>query len=268
MSKLKKENSFHSLDSEPNHEKALILLKTLIQKMIDNVNSNYLEINSDKKINLILNVDDYIKEFEAFGIPANLMIYYKSILMSISILCDKVNCINEKLENNLKYVLEIKSKFSLINKEDCTNLLPEISCEENLTIQEILEKKNAITKKMENQFSEIKKILDTEQSNKQLSSKKPNKNNDFKRIFLENELNRINKENLCLKMELCLIYQEAKKNGQLIELRAKDIKMCNEYFKGEECPLICFEINKDNRKEKFMIIKDYLEKLKKAEFIL
>ena len=204
----------------------------------------------------------YYNELNNCDLSSSDLYSYQMLLKTIALLNDKVENLEAKLNNDKKYISEIKRKYKEINKKDFNYpLLPEINEEDvaNLNIKTLIENNNKIKDSIKSKFSDIKQILKTNKT--KLNKETDSTNKSIKGIFLENEFKRINDENLSLKLELNLIYRQLKEENKLYQIQCKP--------KEEEIDsLICFEVKEGIKDEQWLISRNFIKSLKNSEFYI
>ena len=264
-------DQFHLNDSNrkekrPDHQKAVYLIKAYLDILIERMNYFYLNIPpiSNQNLNCALFHYHtlYYNELNNCDLSSNDLYSYQMLLKTIALLNDKVENLEAKLNNDKKYISEIKRKYKEINKKDFNYpLLPEINEEDvaNLNIKTLIENNNKIKDSIKSKFSDIKQILKTNKT--KLNKETDSTNKSIKGIFLENEFKRINDENLSLKLELNLIYRQLKEENKLYQIQYKP--------KEEEIDsLICFEVKEGIKDEQWLISRNFIKSLKNSEFYI
>lgn len=273
---LKKEkfyrNDYNNINT-PNHQKAVYLIKSYLDILIERINYYYMNIPPYSNQNLAFNLFKYhslyYNELNTCNLSSKDLHSYQILLKTIAILNEKVHNLEEKLENNKKYITEIKNKYKQINKQDINNfpLMPELNEENirNLQINNLFENNSHLKKSIQNKFSEIKKILKINNKEKAKlllqENKKTENTRNIKQIFIENELKRISDENLCLKLELNLLYRQLREENKIYEIK-QDLKNDEIKFK------ICFEIKEGLKDETWIISRNFIKSLKNSEFYI
>lgn len=264
-------DQFHLNDSNrkekrPDHQKAVYLIKAYLDILIERMNYFYLNIPpiSNQNLNCALFHYHtlYYNELNNCDLSSSDLYSYQMLLKTIALLNDKVENLEAKLNNDKKYISEIKRKYKEINKKDFNYpLLPEINEEDvaNLNIKTLIENNNKIKDSIKSKFSDIKQILKTNKT--KLNKETDSTNKSIKGIFLENEFKRINDENLSLKLELNLIYRQLKEENKLYQIQYKP--------KEEEIDsLICFEVKEGIKDEQWLISRNFIKSLKNSEFYI
>ena len=264
-------DQFHLNDSNrkekrPDHQKAVYLIKAYLDILIERMNYFYLNIpplsNQNLNCDLFHYHTLYYNELNNCDLSSSDLYSYQMLLKTIALLNDKVENLEAKLNNDKKYISEIKRKYKEINKKDFNYpLLPEINEEDvaNLNIKTLIENNNKIKDSIKSKFSDIKQILKTNKT--KLNKETDSTNKSIKGIFLENEFKRINDENLSLKLELNLIYRQLKEENKLYQIQYKP--------KEEEIDsLICFEVKEGIKDEQWLISRNFIKSLKNSEFYI
>lgn len=257
----------------PNHQRAIYLIKSYLDILIERINYYYMNIPPYSNQNLAFNLFKYhslyYNELNTCHLSSEDLHSYQILLKTIAILNEKVHNLEKKLDNNKKYITEIKNKYKQVNKQDFNNfpLMPELNEDDikNLHINSLFENNSQLKKSIQNKFSDIKKILKTNNKEKTklfLKEKEESKKTtNIKQIFIENELKRISDENLCLKLELNLLYKQLKEEGKVYEIKQA---LKNDEIKTK----ICFEIKEGMKDEAWIISRNFIKSLKNSEFYI
>lgn len=260
-------NEKYTKEKRPDHQKAVYLIKAYLDILIERMNYFYLNIPPVSNQNLNYDLYHYhilyYNELNTCELSNSDLSCYQMLLKSIALLNDKIKNIETKLENDKKYISEIKRKYKEINKKDFNYpLLPEIKEEDiaNLNIKNLIENNNALKDSIQSKFSDIKQILKTKKKKFNIKDTESS-NKSIKDIFLENEFKRINDENLSLKLELNLIYRQLKEENKLYEIQYKPNK-------DEIESMICFEVKEGIKDEQWLISRNFIKSLKNTEFYI